>query len=158
MLRVEPIDDMELVRLTMTVPHIWDATSDDGYIKPSEFNPKQTPGIYWIGVWDDDKYLGLFLIETVNVWCCDSHVAMLPWCGGRRAIKAHELTKQWIWTNTTFRRIITATPSCNKLGLKFARMAGFVKFGLNPKSWLKNGELHDLVLSGVDLWADNGAH
>jgi len=150
MIRIDQIHDMSLVRNILTMPHIWAAMTDDGFPPPEEFFPQDTFGSYYLGAWDDDEFLGMFILYLSNIWMADSHVAMLPNCGGRRALKAHKICLEWIWANTSFRRIITATPSCNKLGMQFARLAGFQRFGLNPKSWLKNGHLYDLVLSGVD--------
>lgn len=147
MIRVAPIEDMELVRDTLMNPSVWSAFADDGC--DSNFAPVQTAHNWFLGAWDGDEFLGMFLTSQINAVVCETHVAMLPNCGGRRAVVAGERLKEWIWLNTPFLRITTSAPSCNKLGLKFARLAGLSEFGLNPGSWLKNGQLHDLHLLGV---------
>lgn len=150
MIKIDRIHDMGLVRDIMTMPRMWDAMTDDGFPSKDHFWPQDVPSTYYLGVWDDSEFLGMFILYQQNCMMADSHIAMLPNCGGSRALKAQSICLDWIWSNTPFRRIITATPSCNRLGLKFARLAGFVKFGLNQGAWLKNGQLYDLVLSGVN--------
>jgi hypothetical protein len=149
-IRVAPIEDAELVRQTLTRPEIWDSMADDGAMPPECFQPQLGGSAIYLGAWDDDEYLGLFQIYLQNHICCNADVSMLPTCGGFRALKAYKMGCEWLWQNTNFRRIVSINPSCNKLGLKFAKLAGFVEFGLNPNAWLKNGQLFDLVLLGVD--------
>lgn len=148
-MRIEPILDPELVRKTLTSPSVWTAMADDGFVKPEAFVPSLNDWNWFLGVWDGDEYLGMFMVYQVNGIMCEAHVALLPNCGGFRAVKAGELMKAWTWQNTPFKRIITSVPSCNKLGLKYAKLAGLTEHGLNPGSWLKNGQLHDLHLFGV---------
>jgi hypothetical protein len=148
-IRIEPITNMELVRSTLTTPHIWDAMADDGFIKPEDFHPVPLIGTWWLGAWDEAEYLGLFPIYTINMTVCEAHVALLKTCGGIRAKAAGEALKLWVWSNTNFKRIITSVPSCNRLGLRYAKLAGLKEFGLNPGSWQKNGQTHDLIMLGV---------
>lgn len=156
MIIVEPIQDMKLVRETFTQPHVWAAMSDDGFIDPCDFWPVPRPGTYYLGAWDGDEYLGMFMVYTVNAIMCDAHIAMLKTCGGLRAHRSGKLVIEWIWRNTMFRRIITSVPECNTLGLRFAKLAGLSQFGLNPGSWLKNGQLHDQIELGVSHgWRGN---
>ena len=149
MIQIAPIEDMELVRATLTQPHIWDAFSDDLQGDPLNFDPCIIPGALWLGAWDGPEYLGLFPAYRVNGIMCEVHVAMIKHCGGSRALRAYRAMRDWIWANTGFKRIITSVPDCNKLGLRYALLAGLSEFGLNPGGWLKNGQLHDLHLLGV---------
>ena len=149
MIRVGMIDDLELIRSTFTTPHVWDAMSDDGFIKPEEFVPQFRKNTWYLGAWDDSEYLGMFIIYTLNAILCDVHVALLKNCGGIRALKAGRMAFEWCFENTPFRRFTSANPTCNRLGLRYAKLLGFKEFGLNPGAWLKNGKVYDIILLGV---------
>lgn len=149
-IRIAPITDMALVRSTITTPHIWDALTDDADGDPSAFNPSPIPTTTWLGAWDEDEFLGMFILRYLSAACGEAHIALLPNCGGFRALRAYRAVMAWAWANTKFSRIIGATPSNNAKALKFVRLAGFIEFGRNPKAWLKNGQLFDLVMTGVN--------
>jgi hypothetical protein len=40
-------------------------------------------------------------------------------------------------------------PANNRLALSFAKSCGMTEYGLNPQSFLKDGQLYDQVLLGV---------
>lgn len=150
---VELLSDMDLVRETLVQPHVWEALSDDGFIRPDQFEPQPIRGNYYIGAWDGSEYLGLMIVYTLNAICGDVHVALLKSCGGIRAVQAGKLAIQWVWDNTHFRRLTSTNPTCNRLGARFARLVGMTQYGINPRSWLKDGNLYNSILFGVDKWA-----
>jgi RimJ/RimL family protein N-acetyltransferase len=54
-----------------------------------------------------------------------------------------------MFAHSPCRRIVGATPANNRLALRFAIACGMEHFGTNPKAFLKNGVLHDLILTGI---------
>ena len=46
-------------------------------------------------------------------------------------------------------RLTGSIPEYNRLAIRFARASGWKQFGVNEKSHMKNGQLHDQILFGI---------
>jgi len=56
---------------------------------------------------------------------------------------------RWIFENTNCMRLVGSVPKYNTLACRLARLANWQQFGLNYKSYLKNGVLHDQLMFGI---------
>lgn len=140
---------MELVRGVVTHPSIWPYVSDDGSGEAKDYRPIDHDSVWHISAYDGASFLGVWTITQENAVTWDIHTCLLPSSWGAIAREAGREVIQWIWTNTTCRRLVTKVPAFNRLALRFAKMAGFVEYGCNPNSFLKDGVLHDQILLGI---------
>jgi RimJ/RimL family protein N-acetyltransferase len=144
------IDDEQLLTETMRHPRIYPHITDDSCPTSENFEAKILPGFLYLGVFDDDEYLGLFLVQQHNLVLYEVHTCLLPSAWGARASAAAKAVIRWMFENTTCQRFITAVPEDNPLALRFARNAGMVRYGVNPKSLQRNGILIDQTLLGLN--------
>jgi RimJ/RimL family protein N-acetyltransferase len=144
---LDRVYDEELIRSTITHPQIYRHVIDDGSPPAAEYKPPME-GVIYVGAWDSD-YLGLFGLWPQNSVTVECHVCLLPKARGPKALEAVKRLVQWVWENTQFRRITGSVPAFNRKVLALAKRAGFEEFGRNQKSFLKSGQLWDLVLVGV---------
>ena len=146
---IERTHDMPLVRSVITHEKIWPMVADDLAGAREDFIPLDHPATCYLSARDGDHLLGIWMLNPENSVTWDVHTCLLPSAWGALAIKAACHAIQWVWDNTPCRRLVTKVPVFNRLALRFARMAGMVEYGRNPRSFLKNGELHDQILLGI---------
>ncbi len=155
LLNFERTTDLVLIRKILTHPRIWPWITDDGAPDREQFQP--TPAgehVWYVLVWDVAELLGLFIFHPHNSVTWEVHTCLLPKSWGERATRAAVGVQAWLWAQTDWQRIVTTVPANNRLALRFARRAGMVEYGLNPKSWLKDGKLHDQHLLGISRPSD----
>ncbi len=104
--------------------------------------------IWYVLAMDGEDLIGMWTFVPHNGVCWEVHTYLLPKHGFRRGREAARQMAEWIWRNTPCRRIITV-PRFNRVALEFARDAGMEEFAVNPRSFQKNGILHDQVLLGL---------
>ena len=148
-IRFEPTRDLRLVKAIMIHDKVWPYISDDGSPAPAEFAPCDSPHVLYLLCFDGDSLLGLWMFSQVNYVTVEVHTCLLPQHGFHRSREAAKLASQWIWDNTQCQRIVTNVPKNNRIARKFAEAAGMEQFGLNPRSFMKNGELQDQILLGI---------
>ena len=145
----ERTHDWELVKKIATHPKNWTHIGDDFAPEPSKWEPNKSDDVWYILARDGGELLGLFVIFPENAVCWRIHMCMLPVGYGERAHAAGRGIVEWVWNNTPCRRIVASICEDNRLALAFALSSGFIGFGMNEKSWLKDGELKNLIMLGV---------
>jgi RimJ/RimL family protein N-acetyltransferase len=145
----ERTQDWELVKLIVTHPKIWKHVVDDRKVQPEEWEPVKDESVWFVLAKDDGQILGMWMFTPENLVTWKVHTCVLPWAYGAKAKEAAEKLSVWFFAQTGAERLITEVPQYNRLALKFAKCAGMVQYGLNPKSYLKFGKLQDLILLGM---------
>ena len=128
-------------------PSIWEATRDD--FPPDDYTVPQGNGIYYLLAHDGDDLLGFCAFWPQNAVCFDAHLCFRPCAYGKRASFAFRIMLNWMWINTKAQRIVGSIPVYNRLAIAFCKRAGGTVYGVNPKSWVRDGKLHDQVLIGM---------
>ncbi|HOK45864.1 MAG TPA: GNAT family protein [Bryobacteraceae bacterium] len=149
MIRFEVAAGLDIVRLVMTEPSVWRGITDDTCPPAESFRPLALPSIQYVLAFDDEELLGLWMLAWQNGVTIDIHTCLLPSGRGPRGLEAAKRLAEWIWENTRCQRITTSVPAYNRLALRFAERAGMTRFGVNEKSFLKHGKLHDQILLGL---------
>lgn len=138
---------MNQIREIVTTPAIFRSSSDDGsgpadaFHLPSKF-------AYAIARDQDGALLGCYGLEPRNLISLEIHTCLLPIAWGR----GQEITsafRDWLWQNTSAKRITTRVPSFNRLALKLALSCGMIEFGRDVRSFQKHGKLFDEILLGI---------
>lgn len=141
--------DVALIKSTITHPKLYQHLSDDGCPDAQDFTVQLADSLFYMVAHDGDKYLGLFLLHPHNFICYEVHTCLLPEAWGEMAIECGKAIVRWMFENTPCQRVITNVPKYNRLALRLARNVGMSEFGVNTKSFLKNGSLHDQVMLGI---------
>lgn len=140
--------DWELIRLIATHPKIWPSISDDFSPQPQDWAPEQDEQVWYVHV-KNELSLGMFIFYPENPICWRSHICMLPESWGAIARDACKGAFAWLWANSSCLRIIGSIPECNSLALGFALQCGMERFGVNVRSFQKDGKLFDQILLGI---------
>lgn len=145
-LKVYRTHDMWDVREIIQDPRISKHLSDEGSVGEAAID---SPVLYWLMVEYKEEPSGVFLFHPHNAITYEVHTAILPPLWGELAKQAAFMARQWIFTQTPCRKLITHVPEYNKLALRFAKQGGLKLEGVNRKSYLFNGELMDQYLLGI---------
>lgn len=148
MIWIERTFDIDFIKRCVTHPKIWEYSSEDGSMKKEDYVPPLGDVIYWLAPVEDDHLFGVFLTYPHNTVCYEVHTCLLPVIWGR-SVECTLAGIGWMFNNTPCCRIITNVPKYNRLALRLAERSGLVQFGINPKSYLKNGLLHDQFMLGI---------
>lgn len=148
-IRLTRIDDWGYLRLVATHEKLWPHLSDDFSGPREEWKPREDASLVYLKVTDDHQALGFFLLVFHSPILWEVHTALLPAARGARARDAAQALIAYAFTETPCRRLITSVPEYNRLALHFAKRAGLTEYGRNPKAYLKNGQLQDLILLGL---------
>lgn len=127
---------------------IWEAISDDGSVSKDLYFPNMSPENYWLEAYEDEVRYGVFLFHPHNTICYEAHTMLLPRAHGRAAECAGAAIG-WMFHNTQCQRIITNVPAYNRHALRLARSVRMIEYGLNDKSFLKNGVLYAQHVLGI---------
>lgn len=146
---VEPTTDRDAIYRVCCHPRIFPHISDDYIADPKDWTPPESPSIRYLLASDDQGAFGFgaFLARTWTCW--ESHIGFLPRSYGGDARKSFERMIRWMWENTTATRLVGEIVRSNTLAIRFARRAGFEVYGINRKSYLRGGILHDQVCLGI---------
>lgn len=148
-MKFERSEDWELIKKIIRHPKIYSAVSDDFCPPADQWEPIQHEDAWYVIARDGDETLGLWALFPENGACWKVHTCLLPEAYGERAAIAVREFSAWLWANTKCLRVITDVPAYNRLALRFALNAGLTQFGINPKSYMKNGKLHDIIMLGI---------
>ena len=129
----------------ITHPTVWNASGDDSCGDAGLFFLKMQDGIIWIRAED----YGVFMLHAHNSILFECHTMLLPHAHGK-AVKIAKQALAWAFENTPALRIITNVPDFNVLALRMALKTGFKQYGLNEKSFMKNGILRDQRVLGIN--------
>jgi hypothetical protein len=150
MITIRPMTeaDSALIQSTLTHPLVYPRITDDGSPAVDKF--QVVFGNYgYLGAWDAETFLGLWMCVRVNAATIEVHTCLLPLAAGPKGLQAANACAAWIWANTDFDRIVTNVPEFNRLALRFAERAGMVQYGENVRSYRKDGVLHNEILLGL---------
>lgn len=142
------IDQDELTYI-ITDPTIWPHVTDDSAPEPNNFILPFGESLIYVKVFNEGECLGFFALIKMSDILVDFHTCLLPSARGSGWSILKEFTK-WVFATTSFLRIIGNAPVINRLALKMATDAGYKEWGVNPKSFMKNGKLVDLVWVGIN--------
>lgn len=146
----------DLILDTLRHPLVYPRIADDASPPADKLQLPRQPNIGYLGAWDGDTFLGLWVVDRRNAATVEVHTCLLPLAAGSKGLEAANACAEWIWANTDFDRIVTSVPVFNALALRFAERAGMVRYGENVGSYRKSGELHNEILLGLSRPRNGG--
>lgn len=139
-------DILSIIRHESIYPFI----SDDLSPLANEFEPFFDDAIHWLLIKvNDTTNAGLFMCHAMNGATTEIHTCILPMYRGSLSRQFTEAVLAWIFANTHYQKVITHVPSYHTKALRLATDSKMVVEGVHTKSYLKDGELHDLTLLGI---------
>lgn len=148
------IEDIEDVNRIMRHPEIYPQSIDDG-CPPNAIDFDAGPilaseAMYFLawrinGIWG-----GLWMFKPWNSITYEIHTCVLPTFRGRPAIREGKAAGAWMFENTPCQKVVTLVPENNRPALAYALATGLEKEGLVRQSFLKDGQLLDQTLLGIE--------
>lgn len=149
-MKLEPIQDAEIVKEILTDPEMWARISeDDNDIEV--FTVPISEGILWLGVYTDDGLIGLFYIHDINFTTVQLHAHILEPYRKQYAKEAGRLVIAYFANEMSDRinKLIAEIPVCYPDVYHFSLNNGLKDEGINRQSTLKNGEYMDQHRLGI---------
>jgi hypothetical protein len=153
---LDRITDMDLVRKLITHPSVYPLLTDD-YSPPAEkFQVNAHPGIWYVGVMNDEMLVGLFCLYPVNTVCWDVHVVMYPWAKSDEKWEAARRLPPWLADHTSCRRLTGWVPESRRQVIYYAAQGLQMHYvGRQEKAIMRGGRLEDLILFGRSVEVSN---
>ncbi len=144
-MKIEFTDDEAFVRYCLTSPKAWRMGIDDLFkdIDPSKLVRIEKREDLWV-----KTPVGIFIGRPMNCVTYDCHIALLKSAEGR-AVEISKQVMQFVFKNTSTQRLNASIPSFNLLARRLAEKCGFRLIGINEKSFLRDGILHDQHFYGI---------
>jgi RimJ/RimL family protein N-acetyltransferase len=141
--------DYELIKRIVTHPLVYPKVADDAAPHWQNWEPQQSDSVHYVLISDGEEVLGFWAFFPENSTTWRAHICFLPNAYGEKTVQASREMIEWIWQNTPCQRIIGFIPLSNKLALRLVEAAGCRPFGLDDRSFLKNGVLEPRVAMGI---------
>jgi RimJ/RimL family protein N-acetyltransferase len=148
--------DYRAIRDLATDSRIFPQISDDYTRDVKLWKPIESELVIYLLASDDEGPFGfgIFVPKTHVEYA--AHTAFLPRSYGAQARHSFEEMIRWMWKETRVVRIVGEIVRSNTLAIRFARQAGFEIYGVNKRSFLRGGVLHDQVCLGISKPATQG--
>lgn len=143
-MRYEQIYDEDFIRLCLSDKAFIRASSDDTPVDVRLMKIPIHAGIIWLKA---GSY-GMFMGEKRNHVSYEVHTILMPNARGK-AVKIAKGAMNWLFLNTGCLRVTTRVPSYNKLAQRLSLKTGMKLFGVDEKSFMKDGQLYDQFLYGL---------
>ena len=144
-MKIEFTDDEAFVRHCLTSPKAWRMGIDDRFqnVDPNKLVRIEKRDDLWV-----KTPVGVFIGRPMNCVTYDCHIALLQSAEGR-AVTVGRQVMEFVFTKTTVERLNASIPSYNLLARRLAEKCGFKLIGINEKSFLRNGVLHNQHFYGI---------
>lgn len=148
MIEFQRSTDYAAVRELLTEPRCWrrmTGTADSGLAKRFEVGP--CAGIEYVIANEKGSLLASFqLIDGAATapGAAEFHLCFAPAAWGRAAAILRDFL-QWVWSETTYTRLIGPVPAYNRLTLRLARETGWAETAFLKNVIVKHGTTHDVV-------------
>lgn len=141
--------DYAAIKALATHPAVFPFITDDYHPDPAAWQPPQDDHVYYLVARDAGGPfgLGIFIPENFAAW--RAHVAFLPRSRGAKALVSWKAMLRSIWETTTAERIFGEIDHRNRAAIRFCLASGFSRYGTNPRSVRRGGELRDQVCLGI---------
>jgi len=146
-LNVKRTYDPQTVREVMTHPAMWETVAEDGQ-DPGEYTP-DTVGDCWLAMRVEGELIALYALDAINAVTLEIHAQVVPKHRKQYSGATGKAALQWILDNTDAMKVIAWVPEIYPNVRDFTVSQGFQIEGVNRKSYLKHGKLHDLTLLGI---------
>lgn len=144
---IEETKDYELIKSIVTEPRVWATVAEDGHDREA-WEPDLSQG--WLVAKDEDgEIIGLYTVHAHNSITLEIHPFVLPEFRGAEAYQSGKEVLQWIKAKTKYQKVVCSIPVIYRNVKLFAMRCGLKQEGVNRKSYLKHGIIHDQWMLGI---------
>lgn len=146
---IERTRDIDLINTVMFNDDIFDVISEDGVEKDRQRFDVYNE--YWLKVMVNNELIGVYNLHHTNTSTLEAHVHILPEFRGSHSQDSILKVYEWLFKNCGDEvvKFISNIPVIYPNVLKFCLSNGFTHEGINRKSYLKNGVVHDVDMVGI---------
>jgi len=147
------VTDAEEVNRIITHPDVYPKVSDDGSSDVGSFDITpvlEVDAVYCLGWMVAGAWAGMWMLKPWNMITYEAHICVLPEFRGGEAIRATGDMFRWMFRNTACRKVVAWIPKVNRQAIVFAISAGMKEEGLIKHSFLKDGNVVDQQLLGIE--------
>ena len=126
---------------------------DDYAVPMDSWEPTIHPQVGYVEIREDEELLGLAICGRHSAVEVEVHNALLPHLGWKRRVRVMREFFAWL-EKCGFKRVIGKVPATNRYALKLNEAAGMKRFGVDERSFLRDGVLVDQVYFGLSLGCD----
>lgn len=118
-----------------TMDAMWEEIAEDG---AEQYKPDLV-GEFWIGIYADNEYVGMYRIHQLTSVLWQGHTFTLP-DKREHAFGAGKAIMGWVIDNIPgIKKMVVEVPDCFPNVLGFVKKLGFKEQGYNSDSYAKNG-------------------
>lgn len=146
------VENVAEVNALMRDPEIYPFIIDDSCPAPEEFDATEAlenRRIYTAGWYEHDKLVGLWMGIPWSFIMYQVHICISVLYRGRAMVEATEDAIKWMFMSSPCRKMIALVPNNNKRMKMAMKALGFDREGRLKGSYLKDGELIDEVVYGL---------
>jgi RimJ/RimL family protein N-acetyltransferase len=138
------------IKRILAHPRVYKYLHDD-YTDPCEqWEPINHPSVLYVSCRDEGgAVIGMYILNIHSRVCVEIHEGFLPEAWGAKARRAAIELREWIWRETQFQRVIGKIVASNHAAIEYAKSAGMEIFGVDKKSFMRDGKLQDQVYVGI---------
>ena len=146
---IERTRDIDLINTIMFDDDIFDTVSEDGATKDRQRFDVYNE--YWLKVLVNNELVGLYNLHHTNKSTLEAHVHILKKFRGEHSVNSILKVYEWLVENcgSEVVKFISNIPVIYPNVLRFCLSNGFKHEGVNRKSYLKNGSIHDVDMVGI---------
>ena len=148
-LRIFETRDYHVIHAICSEPSIWPWIHDDHVTNPKTWTPTVGDSLRFLIAADSQGPCGFGAFLAMTWTCWDGHFGFLPRAYGDPAVEAFRRMLEWMWQHTSAQRIVGEIVKENRRAIGFAKRAGFKQYGVNERSYLRDGVLRDQVCLGI---------
>lgn len=143
--------DYPLLGAFLRNPKLYPFISADGAPAIEDVEAVEHPDIWYILASEEGAPFGFWMFAPDNgnpvTWTFHTVMSL----DGRALTAMKELLGQggWLWKHTPCLRAVTNVSAVNRIAHRFGLRAGLTVYGINPRSYMKNGALQDQILMGI---------
>lgn len=146
----ERTENVELIKSVLCIPKIYEALHDDEAPPSDQWQPIIDDLLGYVCVREAGELCGFAIVGRWSKWEWECHTALRSEIGWKKRLAIGRSFIEWV-AGRGCRRLIGRVPAYNQYAIAFNKAVGLEVFGVDRKSWMKNGKLHDQIYMGICL-------
>lgn len=142
--------DRELIRSVICHPKIYPAIHDDDPVPVEQWEPINHPLVGYVAIREGEELLGVAICSAHSRYEWEIHNCLLPSLGWKKRLLVAKEFFEWL-TIAGCRRVLGKVVASNRYALVFNKSIGMEMFGVDRKSFMRNGQLQDQYYFGLSL-------
>lgn len=136
--------------ILVVMEQVWDSLTDDSGLTFEDYAPRIDEDKRWYITWDKDVPVAAFSFKRLNGVTWETHANVIPalW-GDKRGTQLCRDALKVALADIGALKIVAQIPDSSPVTQRTAEAIGFSREGINRKSFLKDGVLHDQVYFGM---------